>query len=160
MSSLSFVEKSGSTGLEHLTDEELKNYAQMVMSLSPRDLTAIESGYDSKAMYHVVRLLGEIEQILIEHDLDLERNREQLKSIRRGEWTLDQIETYFHEKERHLEGVYAISTLPHSPDEAKIKGLLMNCLEAHYGSLDKVLARDASATKLVAELQAVLDRYR
>lgn len=33
-------------------------------------------GYDLKFAYHVVRLLNEIEQILIEYDLDLERNRE------------------------------------------------------------------------------------
>ena len=50
---------------------------------------------DVKFLYHVVRLLNEAEQILMEGDLDLERNREQLKSIRKGEWTFDQIVKYF-----------------------------------------------------------------
>ena len=40
-------------------------------------------GYDPKFAYHVVRLLNEVEQILVERDLNLESNAEQLKSIRR-----------------------------------------------------------------------------
>lgn len=110
-------------------------------------------------MYHVVRLIGECEQILVEHDLDLERNREQLKSIRRGEWTLKQIETYFTEKERALEMLYATSTLPHSPDEAFLKQLLLDCLELHYGNLSTALVRNPSLTALLADLQTVLARY-
>lgn len=43
-------------------------------------------GYSLKFAYHVIRLLDEIDQILTEGDLDLTRNKEQLKSIRRGEW--------------------------------------------------------------------------
>jgi len=38
-------------------------------------------GYDRKFAYHTIRLLNEIEQILIEGDLDLQRNKEQLKSM-------------------------------------------------------------------------------
>ena len=117
-------------------------------------------GYDVKFAYHVVRLLAEVEQIMVEHDLDLQRNREQLKSIRRGEWTLEQIERYFEEKEKSLEEVYLKSTLPHSADEPKIKQLLLDCLEHHYGSLSAVVARDASAAQLVRDLDAVLARYR
>jgi predicted nucleotidyltransferase len=117
-------------------------------------------GYDTKFAYHIVRLLDEVQQIMIEHDLDLERNREQLKSIRRGEWTLNQIEDYFQLKEKTLEQVYATCTLPHSPDEAKIKELLLNCLEQHYGNLDRVIARDHSAAQLVRELDDILIRFR
>jgi predicted nucleotidyltransferase len=117
-------------------------------------------GYDSKFAYHVVRLLAEVEQIMVENDLDLERNREQLKSIRRGEWTLDQIEAYFEAKEKSLEQVYLNSTLPHSPDEAKIRQLLLDCIEHHYGSLDKMVARDASAAALIRDLDGVIAKYR
>ena len=98
-------------------------------------------GFDVKFGYHIVRLLGEVEQILEEHDLDLERNREQLKAIRRGEWTLEQLEQWFADKERHLEGVYAKSSLPNKPDAERIKTLLLNCLEQHYGSLDASVVR-------------------
>lgn len=129
-------------------------------SSSPKRQETIQKyGFDTKFAYHIVRLLGEVEQILIEHDLDLERNREQLKAIRRGEWTLDQLETYFVEKERALEEVYSRSTLPHSPDERAIKGILMNALEMHYGSLDRLIARDTSSAQLVRDIEAILHRY-
>lgn len=92
-------------------------------------------GFDVKFGYHVVRLVDEVEQILSEGDMDLQRNREQLKAIRRGEWTAEQIKEYFTRKEKDLETLYANSPLPHGPDEAKIKQLLLDCLEAYYGSL-------------------------
>ena len=60
-------------------------------------------GYDVKFASHAVRLLDECEQILTNTDIDLQRNREQLKSIRRGEWTLDQVILWFESKEKHLE---------------------------------------------------------
>lgn len=41
-------------------------------------------GYDTKFAYHVVRLLGEVEQILLEGDIDLQRDNDRLKAIRRG----------------------------------------------------------------------------
>ncbi|GAF86624.1 unnamed protein product, partial [marine sediment metagenome] len=96
-------------------------------------------GYDTKYGYHLVRLLNECETILTEGTLDLQRNREQLKSIRRGEWTIERIKNYFEDKERQLEELYNKSKLQHSPDEGKIKELLLNCLEYHFGSLDKAV---------------------
>ncbi|MBV5347151.1 nucleotidyltransferase domain-containing protein [bacterium] len=95
--------------------------------------------YDLKFAYHVVRLLEECIQILVTHDIDLQKNNEQLKSIRRGEWTLEQVEQFFVDKERQLEDLYAKSTLQYKPDEDKIKELLMACLEMHYGSLEKAI---------------------
>src|SRR5262249_46903708 len=92
-------------------------------------------GMDLKFAYHVVRLVDECRQILTEGTIDLQRNREQLKAIRRGEWTLEQLEQWFSDMERQLEDLYAKSSLPHSPDEARIKQLLLDCLEHHYGSL-------------------------
>jgi len=96
-------------------------------------------GYDVKFAYNVVRLLDEVEQILTLGDLDLQRAREMLKSIRRGEWTEKQIRQFFTEKEKDLEKVYAESKLPWGPDEAKTKELLLNCLEMHYGNLDNCI---------------------
>lgn len=95
-------------------------------------------GFDVKAAYHCVRLMLQVEQILIEGDLDLMRHREQLKAIRRGEWTVDQVSLFFQEKEQSLEALYVQSPLPHSPDENQIKQLLIDCLEEHYGSLAQI----------------------
>ena len=114
---------------------------------------------DLKFAYHVVRLALEGEQILMEHDLDIERNAEVLKAIRRGDWTEAKLRGWFDEKEKHLEELYARSTLRNVPDEEPIKDLLMNCLEQHYGSLDEAVKREVPVDRMIAELKSVLDRY-
>ena len=117
-------------------------------------------GYDVKFAYHVVRLLNEIEQILIEHDLDLERNREQLKSIRKGEWKLEQIINYFESKEKELEELYTKSKLQHSPNEEQIKKLLLECLEMHYGSLSDAISLKVPINNIIDDLQDCVNRLR
>lgn len=117
-------------------------------------------GYDVKFAYHVVRLLNEVEQILIEGDLDLERNREQLKSIRRGEWTIESIEDYFQQKEKELESLYIKSDLPCKPNEEKIKELLLKCLEIHYGNLDKVINKNKNVEMLINNIENIISKYR
>ena len=72
---------------------------------------------------------------------------------------MEQIESYFADKEKFLEKVYAESKLQHSPDEAKIKQLLFNCLETHFGSLQGAVNKDVSVTTLISELQSVISRY-
>lgn len=99
-------------------------------------------GYDLKFAYHVVRLINEVEQILTTGDLDLGSGREQLKAIRRGDWTMQQVTDYFELKEKQLEKIYSESELPHYPDENAIKLLLMNCIEEHYGTIDSVPSDD------------------
>jgi len=119
-----------------------------------------EHGYDVKFAYHVVRLLLEVEQILVSGDIDLERDREQLKAIRRGEWTLAQLETWAQDKEKQLETVYHSSTLPYAPDEPLLRSHLLHCLEAHYGDLSSAVAKPDEATRLLRQIAALTERYR
>jgi len=119
-----------------------------------------QHGFDIKFAYHLVRLMNEVEQILVEGDLDLERNREQLKSIRRGEWSLQDVLDYFDRKERELETVYLSSKLPEAPDEARIKQLLLDCLEHHYGSLADAVVEPDHAVRALGDIQAILDHVR
>jgi predicted nucleotidyltransferase len=116
-------------------------------------------GYDVKFGYHVCRLMLEIEQILTEGDLDLQRNREQLKSIRRGEWSLERLEQYFADKEKSLEQVYLDSKLPYQADEKVIREVLLRCLEEHFGSLEAMVVRDTSKDELLAEMRRVLEKH-
>ena len=96
-----------------------------------------EHGFDTKFGYHVVRLIGEVEQILVEGDIDLQRNNEQLKAIRRGEWTEERLRQWFAEKESHLERLYAESPLPAGArTRAGSRRCCCDCLEEHYGSLE------------------------
>lgn len=129
-------------------------------SSNPKRQSSIEEhGYDVKFGYHVIRLLLECEQILMEHDLDIERNAEILKAVRRGEWSEEKLRGWFDSKEKHLEELYTKSTLRHSPDEEAIKDILMNCLEQHYGSLDTVVKREVPVDRMISELRSVLDKY-
>lgn len=116
-------------------------------------------GYDVKFAYHVVRLIGEVEQILATGDLDLERDREVLKAIRRGEWSLEKIETWFSQRESSLQSLYEKSSLPPSPPEEKIKGLLLSCLEEHYGSLSECVVVLDQARLAMHEIRSIMDKY-
>jgi uncharacterized protein len=140
-------------------------YSQMhKMRIKEPDETSVryesikKYGYDVKFAYHVVRLLNEVEQIMIEGDLDLMRNNEQLKSIRRGEWTIEQIEEHFFAKEKQLEEVYASSSLQYSPDETKIKRLLLEVLEERYGSLDGCIQSPEHYHGILREIQRLVEK--
>lgn len=117
-----------------------------------------EHGYDVKFAYHVVRLMDEVEQILEHGDIDLMRNREQLKSIRRGEWKQEEIEDYFVRKEKELETLYVNSKIPHKPQEKKVKELLLNCLEEYYGSLEGVIERPDKYKQMVEDIRQIVGR--
>jgi uncharacterized protein len=119
-----------------------------------------EHGYDTKFAYHVVRLLGEVEQILVEGDIDLQRDNDRLKAIRRGEWTEERLRQWAADKETDLERAYAASSLPAVPDEGRIKSLLLNCLEQHYGSLAGCVVEPDRAVAALREVQAELDKVR
>lgn len=116
-------------------------------------------GFDVKFAYHVLRLLNEVEQILTIGDIDLQQNNEQLKAVRRGEWTEQQVRDYFTMKEKELEGMYANSKLPYGPDTSKIKTLLLHCLEEHFGTLDKAIVREDKYSAAITEIQQVLTRH-
>ena len=120
---------------------------------SNRERLREKFGFDVKFAYHTVRLLNEAEQLLLEGDLDLQRNREQLKSIRRGEWTEAQILDYFEKKRIDLETARTRSSLPVGPDESAIRDLLLRCLEAHYGSLDGCIRVPGRAEELLREIR-------
>lgn len=142
-------------------------YAQMskiqnkANSSNPKRAETIEKfGYDLKFAYHLIRLLNEAEQILMEHDLDLQKNNEQLKSIRRGEWTIDELYRYFQEKEKNLEELYVKSDLRIKPDEDALKKLLIECLEIHYGSLEKLIKQETNSSELLKELEILVRKYQ
>jgi predicted nucleotidyltransferase len=127
---------------------------------SRRAAVVEQYGFDVKFAYHVVRLLSEIEQILTEHDLDLMRNREQLKAIRRGEVGEDWIRNWASEKEMQLEAAYSDSKLRYGPDETAIKELLLNCLEEHYGSLEGAIEIEDQAIKALRQIQEIVEANR
>jgi predicted nucleotidyltransferase len=118
-------------------------------------------GYDVKFAYHVVRLADECEQILTTGTLDLGRAREHLKAIRRGEVPLEQIDEWFAEKEHSLEKLYhECNILPYSPDEFKIKNLLLHCLEEHYGKLENCIIIPSKAENVLKKIKEDIIKAR
>lgn len=116
-------------------------------------------GYDVKFAYHIVRLLTEVEQILSEGDIDLQRNKEQLKSVKRGDWKIEDVKDFFNKKEKELETLYLTSKLPYSPNEKEIKSLLIHCLEEHYGNIDSCVAKSEINSDFIREMRDLIIKY-
>jgi len=89
-------------------------------------------GYDSKNALNIFRLLGECEQLLSTGTMDLTRDREQLKRVRDGFYSLEEIHEFFKRNEIELEKLYHTSTLPQEPKEELIRDLLLECLSRFY----------------------------
>ena len=123
-----------------------------------RRANIIDKGYDTKFAYHVVRLLDEVEQILETGDLDLQRAKEHMKAVRRGEVPLEEIKALFEIKQKELEKLYHNSKLPKKPNEETIKNLLINCLEEHYGSLEKAIVLPDRFEQVLREISEIANR--
>ena len=114
-------------------------------------------GYDTKFAYNIIRLIGEVEQLLTTGDMNLQLDKERLKAIRRGEWTMEQVKQFFTDKERDLEALYNSSTLPYSPDEEKIKALLIRCIEIHYDDISECIVIPGRAEAAIQKIKEICD---
>lgn len=119
-----------------------------------------QHGYDTKFGSHCIRLLREAEQILTEGDLDLFAGNAELKAIRRGEWSFEQLEKEFLARKVAVEEVYGKCKLPETPDHEALKTLLLSCLESHYGSLSKVVPQPNAEKNALIAIDKVLDSVR
>ena len=158
------MEKRGrSMTLENLTDAQLTQYYRMYdagQSKSSRFQMVKIHQYDIKFAYHIIRLFDEVEQILVDGDIDLQRAREMMKSIRRGEWKADEVRDWAMVKERELEKAYANCKLPEVPDFKPIEEMLFNCIEDHYGSLENCVEQVGWSEDALKEIDGVLDKHR
>jgi predicted nucleotidyltransferase len=127
---------------------------------SKRAIMVERFGYDVKFAYHVVRLLDEVEQILTEGDLDIRRNKAQLKAIRRGEVPEEEIHRWASEKEKALEKAYEDSKLPYGPNQEAIKKLLLECLEEHWGTIEGCVVSEDRIIQSLRDIAEVIDRNR
>lgn len=112
-------------------------------------------GFDPKFMCHLYRLVYECEMILAEGDLDLRRHKDHIIYVKQGNVSVDEMKAWFTEKEKYLEKLYQESKLPEKADEAELKELLLNCLENHYGSLEKAIilpSREIDILRKIKEL--------
>lgn len=132
----------------------------MKKSKSKRKEITDNFGEDTKFLYHIIRLLDEAEQILLTGDLDLQRAREAMKSVRRGEWTAAQVEDWTMAKDKELEVAYTNCKLPVRPDYETLRTLLLNCLETHYGSLQNCVSETGWAEAILKDIDLVISPMR
>lgn len=115
-------------------------------------------GFDVKFASHIIRLSDECEQLLLFGTMDVTRSCEMQKAIRRGEMPLEEIEKWFHSKERDLEKLYNDSTaIPYQPDKDVIRDILFNCLEMHFGSIEKFNTQSQAERKLDEIRKIIMD---
>ena len=147
--------------LQYLSDDDLKEYhtlyAKMVQTGSRHEHTKIHS-MDVKSAYHIVRLMLEAEMVLNEGDLDLEKHREQLKFVRRGGYTLEELKEWFLHKEKELTTAHTNSSLPLTADFDRIGILLRECLEISFGSLDIPHHVDANALEVLEKIRRLMNK--
>ena len=148
------------TGLEHLTDSQLIELHENVQALNKREKDILLHNYDLKFSYHVVRLAQEAEMILTTGDLDIEAGREELKAIRRGEWTLPQLQEWFAKRTVMLDEVFLKSDLRAEPNFDELNRVLMVCLEIKFGTLTNALVEGEgqAALRKLEEIARIVNR--
>jgi hypothetical protein len=148
--------------LESLTDKELFEYAQLydnMLGESERAEYVKFHSYDVKFGYHLLRLLDEAQQLLETGEMDLQRAKEPMKAIRRGEWKKEDLVKWAQDKAAELDVAFTNTKLPQKPDEVQLKKLLIECLEMHYGSLDKAFHLPGKEEHLLQQIAAMVREY-
>jgi predicted nucleotidyltransferase len=90
-------------------------------------------GYDTKYAMHVIRLYGEALEFLRTGKITLPRpNKDELISIRKGEWPLVKFQQYAQELEALCEAEKEKSPLPERVDREVISKLVAKAYEMHW----------------------------
>lgn len=118
-------------------------------------------GYDVKFLYHNIRLLSEAEQLLSGNAIDFGKNAEMLKSIRRGEWSLDQADKWIESQLTLLQQLKVKSDLPDTPQYDIIKPILIEIIEDHYGKVSQKIGTQAPDTEsIINDLESIIEKLR
>jgi len=73
---------------------------------------------------------------------------------------LAEVQAYFDSKERYLLELEQKSLLPATPDMVKIKQLLLDCLESHYGSLSNIIEKKSSSDEVLRQVYSILENNK
>lgn len=89
-------------------------------------------GYDTKHAMHLIRLMRMCKEILTVGKVHVRRpDAEELLTIRRGEWTYDQVVDHAESLDRECGELYKTSPLPHGCDRVKIDELVVAMTERY-----------------------------
>lgn len=114
-------------------------------------------GYDVKAGSHCVRLLNMAHDILLEEELDIRKHADKMKFVRGGGWAKQELVDWANYKEKELEKLESTSKIQQIPDKEKVKNLLLNCIEHHYGKIAEFSRNyESDAIKKLEQIQTIL----
>lgn len=117
-----------------------------------------EFSFDVKDASHVVRCMLACQDILRDYDYDVQKHKDMVKGIRRGEWTYEQVTEWFAKMEPILEQNKQDSKLPDHADESALRKVLLECLEIQYGRLDNIIRDDSRAKQMVREIYNICQK--
>ena len=90
-------------------------------------------GYDAKNMMHTIRLLQVAEEILRDGQLNVRRpNREELLSIKAGNFQYEQLLEMADRLMAKIEAAYTASALQDAPDKGKVEAILIEMRNELY----------------------------
>lgn len=125
-----FLSKAAARDFRYFAKLQLEGLISRSWTDGKRAASIARFGYDVKAGYHIVRLMHEAKQLLIEEDLDLKRNVPMLLDIRAGRWTEQDIIACFERLDAELEQLYQTTNLPDVPNAEDVCHLLQLCKSA------------------------------
>jgi predicted nucleotidyltransferase len=97
----------------------------------------VAHGYDTKAAMHAVRLCGEgIELMQTGHITYPRPNVDELKAVRRGDFSLDRVNSRVSSLLIELETAEQESTLPEKPNFKQLDRMLIESYKSYYRRLD------------------------
>lgn len=111
--------------------EDRPGYEQWLKRRNPKR-AALEDkfGYDTKFGMHVVRLMRMARESLEDGRVIVRRpDAEELRSIRDGAWSFDELERFAQESDAALDSIEARSPLPKSPDREALDELCCALIE-------------------------------
>jgi uncharacterized protein len=93
----------------------------------------LKFGYDTKAAMHTLRILHEAEELLLHGTLTLPGPyKDDLIRIRKGEWTLEQVEKQVNDMKRRCTEAQGRSPLREAIDRAAVSALVADCYRTHW----------------------------
>lgn len=95
-----------------------------------RSALEAQFGYNTKHAMHLVRLMRMCREILRDGKVLVRRpDADELRAIRRGEWTYDQVVDHAEALDKECGELYETSSLPRSCDRVKIDAIIVDMTE-------------------------------
>ena len=107
-------------------------YSQKQKMFKYVDATHMDAGYGTKAAYHSMRLLLELEDILTTGSIHIQSNAKFLQAIRDGNMDPMDLEVLFGIQEDKVKEAAKKSDLPESPNLDLIRGYMVNMMHDYY----------------------------